>query len=180
MGMGMHRYHGAERMHGDGCMGMGAWGWEHGSHRHGAWHMHRHGNRIRMGMAEKRQKIRNAPSREHPPPSSKVGFASGRGAKNFLRTLSPCVSEPFCIFAKTLTMKKPIIMKSISNGLDIRGGRLINNRPCSINGIQRAAQLKSDMKREKKVSMIAEGIRRAEMESELGYQMLTTMPIKRR
>lgn len=77
-------------------------------------------------------------------------------------------------------MKKPIIMKSISNGLDIRGGRLINNRPCSMNGIQRAAQLKSDMKREKKVSMIAEGIRRAEMESELGYQMLTTMPIKRR
>jgi hypothetical protein len=77
-------------------------------------------------------------------------------------------------------MKKPIVMRSMSNGLDVRGGRLINNRPCSMNGIQRAAQLKNDMKREKKVSMIADGIRRAEMEKEFGYQMLTTMPMKRR
>lgn len=54
-------------------------------------------------------------------------------------------------------------MRGLSNGLDVRGGRLINNRPCSVNGIQRAAEMKSAMKREKKVSMIADGIRRAEM-----------------
>jgi hypothetical protein len=146
----------------------------------GAWQIYRHGHNTAWAWQKNAKKSEPRQAESTPPPSRKVGFASGRGAKNLLRTLSPCVSEPFCIFAKTLTMKKPIIMKSISNGLDVRGGRLINNRPCSINGIQRAAQLKSDMKREKKVSMIAEGIRRAEMESELGYQMLTTMPIKRR
>ncbi len=63
-------------------------------------------------------------------------------------------------------------MRGLSNGLDVRGGRLINNRACSTSGIQRAAELKSSMKREKKVSMIAEGIRRAEMEKEMGNMMI--------
>jgi len=65
-----------------------------------------------------------------------------------------------------------MIMRGLSNGLDVRGGRLINNRACSTSGIQRAAELKSSMKREKKVSMIAEGIRRAEMEKEMGNMMI--------
>ena len=69
-------------------------------------------------------------------------------------------------------MKKPMIMRGLSNGLDVRDGRLINNRPCSTSGIQRAAEMKSSMKREKKVSMIAEGIRRAEMEKEMGNMMI--------
>jgi hypothetical protein len=71
-----------------------------------------------------------------------------------------------------INMKKPMIMRGLSNGLDVRGGRLINNRSCSTSGIQRAAELKSSMKREKKVSMIAEGIRRAEMEKEMGNMMI--------
>jgi|Laugrespbdmm15sn_2_1035079.scaffolds.fasta_scaffold04929_6 hypothetical protein len=71
-----------------------------------------------------------------------------------------------------INMKKPMIMRGLSNGLDVRGGRLINNRACSTSGIQRAAELKSSMKREKKVSMIAEGIRRAEMEKEMGNMMI--------
>jgi hypothetical protein len=76
-----------------------------------------------------------------------------------------------------INMKKPMIMRGLSNGLDVRGGRLINNRACSTSGIQRAAELKSSMNREKKVSMITEGIRRAEMEraeidKEMGNMMI--------
>lgn len=76
-------------------------------------------------------------------------------------------------------MKKPMIMRGLSNGLDVRGGRLINNRPCSVNGIQRAAEMKSAMKREKKVSMIADGIRRAEMLEKMDEVIVGPMrPIK--
>lgn len=76
-------------------------------------------------------------------------------------------------------MKKPMIMRGLSNGLDVRGGRLINNRPCSVNGIQRAAEMKSAMKREKKVSMIADGIRRAEMLEKMDEMIVGPMrPIK--
>lgn len=76
-------------------------------------------------------------------------------------------------------MKKPMIMRGLSNGLDVRGGRLINNRACSVSGIQKAAEMKSAMKREKKVSMIADGIRRAEMLEKMDEMIVGPMrPIK--
>jgi len=52
------------------------------------------------------------------------------------------------------------------NDLTVRNGRLINNRPNNITGIQQAAQIKKEMKRESKISMMEEAIVRAEMKSE--------------
>jgi len=53
------------------------------------------------------------------------------------------------------------------NDLTIRNGRLVNNRPNDVTGIQQAVQIKKDMKREKKVSMMAEAIYRGEIMSDL-------------
>ena len=43
------------------------------------------------------------------------------------------------------------------DGLEIKNGRLINNRPDPVMGICKAAQMRKEMKRAKKVRMIAEG-----------------------
>ncbi len=53
------------------------------------------------------------------------------------------------------------------NDLTVRNGRLINNRPNDVTGIQQAAQIKKDLKREQKISMMEEAIYRAEMRSDL-------------
>lgn len=53
------------------------------------------------------------------------------------------------------------------NDLTVRNGRLINNRPNSVTGIQQAAQIKKDMKREQKIQMMAEAMYRGEMMSDL-------------
>jgi hypothetical protein len=47
-------------------------------------------------------------------------------------------------------------------GLSVSGGMLINNRPCSTTGIKQMADLKKEMKRQDKISMISEAILRAE------------------
>jgi tryptophan synthase alpha subunit len=44
------------------------------------------------------------------------------------------------------------------DGLTIKNGRLINNRPTGITGIQEAAQIKSDLKKAKKLEMYSEAI----------------------
>ncbi len=49
------------------------------------------------------------------------------------------------------------------DGLIIKNGRLINNRPPSESGIARACSIKKSVDRERKVSQIADGIERAEM-----------------
>lgn len=49
------------------------------------------------------------------------------------------------------------------NGLDIKKGRLINNRPESITGIQEAVMINKAAKQAKKVKMIADGIKLSEM-----------------
>ena len=49
------------------------------------------------------------------------------------------------------------------NGLYVKDGRLINERPDGINGIEQAANLRKVVKYNKKVDMIADGIERAEM-----------------
>ena len=52
------------------------------------------------------------------------------------------------------------------DGLTIKNGRLINNRPTGITGIQEAAQIKSDLNKAKKLEMYSEavslGIQKAE------------------
>jgi hypothetical protein len=56
-------------------------------------------------------------------------------------------------------------------GLTVKNGRLVNDRPNGVTGISEAAMLKKAVKREKKVSMIADGIIRAEMrENLMGYK----------
>lgn len=56
-------------------------------------------------------------------------------------------------------------------GLTVKNGRLVNDRPNGMTGISEAAMLKKAVKREKKVSMIADGIIRAKMrENLMGYK----------
>lgn len=50
-----------------------------------------------------------------------------------------------------------------ADGLTVRGGRLINNRTDGCTGIAQMAKLRKEMKREEKVSEIAEGYTRGEM-----------------
>jgi hypothetical protein len=47
-------------------------------------------------------------------------------------------------------------------GLTVKDGRLINDRPCGVSGIQQAANVRKTLHRAKKVNMIADGIELAE------------------
>ena len=47
--------------------------------------------------------------------------------------------------------------------LRIQNGRLINDRVDSVTGIQRLAQMKKAMKREEKISMMTDAMRRKDM-----------------
>ena len=48
------------------------------------------------------------------------------------------------------------------NGLYVKDGRLINDRPDGMTGIKRAANMKRAVDNDKKINMIAEGIQIAE------------------
>ena len=48
------------------------------------------------------------------------------------------------------------------DGLYIKDGRLINDRPDGMTGIQKAASMKRSVNNDKKINMIAEGIQIAE------------------
>ena len=52
-------------------------------------------------------------------------------------------------------------------GLTVNKGMLINNRPDGQTGIQQAAQLKSEVKRAKKIDMYAEAVMLGNMRSEM-------------
>lgn len=53
------------------------------------------------------------------------------------------------------------------SGLDVQGGRLINNRPDGMTGIAQIAMGKKAMKRVEKVSMIADGVAMGDMRSDM-------------
>lgn len=53
------------------------------------------------------------------------------------------------------------------NDLTVKNGRLINNRPNSITGIQQAAQIKKEIKRQEKISLMEEAILRAKMKEDI-------------
>jgi len=57
------------------------------------------------------------------------------------------------------------------DGLTIKNGRLINNRPNNITGIQEAANIRRTAKRARKMEEIAEGIRLAEQMKEVSGMM---------
>jgi hypothetical protein len=65
-------------------------------------------------------------------------------------------------------MKKFIL----SNGLDVQGGRLINNRPDGVTGIQMASDARQMRKREQKISMMEEAMYRAEMKADMSEYMI--------
>ena len=48
-------------------------------------------------------------------------------------------------------------------GLYVKDGRLINDRPNGMMGIEKAAKLRSMVKKQENIAEIAEGIRRAQM-----------------
>lgn len=48
------------------------------------------------------------------------------------------------------------------HGLTVKKGRLINERPNGMTGIQQAANMKRIIKEDRKIKMIADGIERAE------------------
>tara|TARA_R110000751_G_scaffold16235_5_gene51620 strand:+ start:441 stop:680 length:240 start_codon:yes stop_codon:yes gene_type:complete len=49
------------------------------------------------------------------------------------------------------------------NGLYVKDGRLINDRPDGMSGIERAAMYREQMKKQYKIDCIADGIERAKM-----------------
>ena len=53
-----------------------------------------------------------------------------------------------------------------SDGLTVKNGRLINNRPCDETGIAQMAKARAEAKRQAKIDMIAEGYAKGEMMSE--------------
>ena len=57
------------------------------------------------------------------------------------------------------------------SGLTMKNGRLINDRPCGVTGIQQAADARKARKREDKIRMMVEADVRASMrEKMLGYE----------
>lgn len=77
------------------------------------------------------------------------------------------LNQMFTFVKNQLVMKK----MSIQAGLDIRNGRLINNRPDGITGIQKICETKKMMKREQKIEMMVEADVRASMrEKMMGYE----------
>lgn len=52
---------------------------------------------------------------------------------------------------------------SIKDGLEVRNGRLINNRPDGMTGIQLLCEAKKNRKREQKIEMMVEADVRASM-----------------
>lgn len=58
------------------------------------------------------------------------------------------------------------------SGLTVKGGRLINNRPCAESGIAIMAKARKEAKRQEKIEMIAEGYARGEMRVEMKENIL--------
>lgn len=55
----------------------------------------------------------------------------------------------------------------MGNGLDIKDGRLVNNRPDGVTGLQQAIEVKNALKREKKISMMEDAYVRAEVKMKI-------------
>ena len=53
------------------------------------------------------------------------------------------------------------------NDLTVKNGRLINNRPNGITGIQQAAEIKKAMKRAEKIQMMSEAVALGSIKAEV-------------
>ena len=54
-----------------------------------------------------------------------------------------------------------------TGGLNVKNGRLISDRPIDKTGIAQAAEIKKMMKYDRKTTMIADGIMKAEMREQM-------------
>lgn len=72
---------------------------------------------------------------------------------------------------KGLTLGNSIYSGTKFDGLTVRNGRLINNRPDGQTGIAQAADIRKSMKRAEKVMIVAKGTAMGEMMSEMGECM---------
>jgi hypothetical protein len=68
-----------------------------------------------------------------------------------------------------LDLKNSIYAKgyTLGSGLEVKNGRLINNRPDGMSGIAEAAKARKVMKRIEKVGMISEGVSLGYMRAEM-------------
>lgn len=69
---------------------------------------------------------------------------------------------------KGLNLGNSIYSGSKFDGLTVRNGRLINNRPDGQTGIAQASEIRQAMKRSEKVMIIAKGTAMGEMMSDMG------------
>ena len=89
-----------------------------------------------------------------PPPEKKIVFDSGPVALSRYITPTLRVFDYLCC----MNNLKDLIVKR---------GRLINNAPDGISGIQRAVQMKKEIRRESKIQMMAEAVSRGDMMSDM-------------
>jgi hypothetical protein len=107
----------------------------------------------------KSQKVAGNPANLHPPPLEKKSLSDrGPASQNRYITSTPYVFNRY--------------IYTMYNDLTVRNGRLINNRPNDVTGIQQAAQIKKDLKREQKIQMMSEAIYRGEMMSDLEKSLM--------
>tara|TARA_R100000544_G_scaffold20034_1_gene9719 strand:- start:5328 stop:5615 length:288 start_codon:yes stop_codon:yes gene_type:complete len=87
--------------------------------------------------------------------------------------LSLIISKNFVSLQKKDMAHKKVNLDRVLDdmaGLDMYKGRLINNRPDGMMGIERAANMKRIIDEDRKIKVIADGIERAEMRKK--YRML--------
>jgi hypothetical protein len=67
----------------------------------------------------------------------------------------------------------------MDDGLTVKDGRLINNRPCSKSGIEKGAELRNSSRRAAKLQLYSEAIALGNMKSEMREgEMEIMMPFK--
>ncbi len=54
------------------------------------------------------------------------------------------------------------MVKNYINGLYVKDGRLINDRPDARSGLEKAAEIRKAVKRQNNIEQIEEGVRRAQ------------------
>jgi len=59
------------------------------------------------------------------------------------------------------------IYSLMNDGLTVKDGRLINNRPNSKNGIEKAAELKKALKKAEKIEMYSEAVALGNMKEDM-------------
>jgi hypothetical protein len=67
--------------------------------------------------------------------------------------------------------KKFDLSNSVYNGLTVKNGRLINNRPDGVSGIRQAVDINKALKKSEKISMMAQAVRMGNNLSEMDEMM---------